>query len=69
MAQDPKDAELIGNLALAYLFDGRLEEARKTAAAAIKLEPNDAVNQSVSQIVQEVESGKRPQPNQLSDLN
>jgi Flp pilus assembly protein TadD len=64
----PDNADLIGNLALAYLLAGRLEESLKSIATAVKLAPEDKINQRLSQIIAEVVEGKRPQPTTLTSL-
>ena len=68
VAEVPDDSDLISNLALAYLFDGRLTEAINTAAAAVRAAPDDSVNQAVHKTVNEVRLGRRPQPKRLGDL-
>ena len=65
---DPKDAGLIGNLAIAYLLAGRIREAEKSISAAIKIEPEDKINRHLQQIIAEVAAGKRPQPKSLASL-
>jgi tetratricopeptide (TPR) repeat protein len=69
VALEPKDAGLIGNLALAYLLAGRLEEAKRSISAAIKIDRNDRINSSLLQIIQDVDDGRRPQPTSLASLS
>lgn len=68
LSQDKKDTGLIANLALAYLFNADLDLASKTIGKAIALAPSDQINQNVKKIIDEVISGKRPQPKKHSDL-
>lgn len=66
---DPDNAELIGNLSLAYLMARRYEEARKSMEAAIRIAPGDNINQTVSQILCEISEGRRAAPESLADLS
>jgi tetratricopeptide (TPR) repeat protein len=68
-ALDPDNVGLIGNLALAYLLAGRIGEAKKSIASAIKIEQNDKINNYLDQIIAEVADGRRPQPKSLADLS
>lgn len=65
----PDDAALIGNLGVAYLLAGRLKEADKSIAAAIRLAPCDVINLRLGQIIAEVVAGKRPLPTTLASLS
>jgi len=65
---DPANAELLGNLAVSFLLAGQLVPARKTIDAAIKLGPNDHINQTISRVLRELETGARDQPQSLRDL-
>lgn len=69
LALDPSNAELLGNLALAFILAGRIGHARKAIDAATKLEPEDRINQAVSQILSEIEDERREQPRSLHDLS
>ncbi|MEO1528423.1 MAG: hypothetical protein AAFX06_23620 [Planctomycetota bacterium] len=64
----PDDAGSLGNLGLSYLLAERIDAARRALEAALRINPQDAINRSLLQIVEEVESGLRPQPNSLRDL-
>jgi tetratricopeptide (TPR) repeat protein len=68
VALDPANAELLGNLALAFLLAGQLVPARKTIDAATKIDPHDRINLTVSRILREIEAGHRPKPQSLHDL-
>ena len=65
---DASNPELLGNLSLAYLLAGRLEPARKAMNTALKLDPDDRINQTLSSILAQVERGDRSQPNSLEEL-
>ena len=67
-ALKPDNSETLGNLACAYLFAGRLEEANTTIGSALKLDANDSVNQLLRRMIADVASGRRPQPKMFSDL-
>jgi hypothetical protein len=66
---DPDNAELLGNLALAFILAGRSAHARKAIDAAIRLDPEDRINKTISKILTEIEEGKRGQPESLHDLS
>jgi tetratricopeptide (TPR) repeat protein len=65
----PDDAGVLGNLALVYLLAGRIDEAQKSIAAAIKIAKNDKINNYLSQVIHEVAEGKRPRPLTLAELS
>jgi len=65
---DPGNAELLGNLAVAFLLAGQLVPARKAIDAATKLNPSDRINQMISRVLGEIETGLREQPQSLRDL-
>lgn len=69
VALEPRNAELIGNLAIALLMAGRLGPARKAIDAATKLAPDDQINQTIARILSELEEGRRDQPASLRDLS
>ena len=69
MAIDPGNADLIGNLSLAYLMAGRTAEARKSIDAALRINPADQINQTISGLLREIAEGRRPQPKSLADLS
>jgi tetratricopeptide (TPR) repeat protein len=65
---DPSNAETLGNLAVSFLLAGQLVPARKTIDAANKINPDDRINQAISRVLREVETGSREQPKSLRDL-
>jgi len=67
-ALKPDDLETLGNLANAYLIAGRLPEAQSAIHSALKLDPNDQINQTIAGIIQEVQTGARPQPASLEEM-
>jgi len=67
--REPANAGLLANLAVAYLIDGRLDDANRAADAALALDGNDAITASVRRRIEEVRAGRRPQPTRLSDLS
>ncbi|WP_145419562.1 tetratricopeptide repeat protein [Planctomycetes bacterium K23_9] len=68
VAAEPDSAELLGNLAVAQLLAVSIDDAKGTIQHALTLDPNDQVNQRIEQIVQDVDSGKRPQPATLAEM-
>lgn len=69
LALDPGNAELLGNLAVAFILTGRMNPARAAIDAALKIAPNDRINQTISRVLQEIIDGKREQPSSLRDLS
>jgi hypothetical protein len=69
LALDPSNAELLGNLAVAYLLAGHIVHSRKAIDAAVKLDPNDQINQTILRVLSEIEEGRRDQPNSLQELS
>lgn len=63
-----KDTGLIANLALSYLINGDLALAKQTIDKAIAIDPKDEINHNLKATIEEVISGKRPQPKKISDL-
>lgn len=68
LSLNPKNTGLMGNLALAYLINGEIDNAEDTIRKAISLDPQDEINKQILDIVLEVKSGKRSQPKKYSDL-
>ncbi len=66
---DPGNAELLGNLAVAFLLAGHLVPARKAIDAATKIDPNDRINQTISRVLGEIETGRREQPKSIRELS
>jgi len=65
LSLSPNDTGLIGNLALALLIQGRVEEARSAVEGAISIDPTDDVNKSVLQLVKEVQDGQFVCPDRI----
>ncbi len=65
----PDDAGLHANLALALLIDGKNSEAKQAIDRSLQMSPDDIVPQAVQRAVDEVISGRRPQPENMADLN
>ena len=64
----PTDAGMRANLALSFLLDGDPKRAKAEITQARKLEPNDPVSKKVEERIDEVASGKRPQPTSLREI-
>lgn len=65
---EPQNPELLGNLAVAHLIDGKHKQAQATIEAALKQNPNDPINQTLKRVVADVMNGRRTQPRDLFDL-
>ena len=68
VALNPQDAGLVGNLALAQFLAGRLSDAKRSSARALEIDAGDKINLHVRKLIDEVASGRRPQPESLADL-
>jgi Flp pilus assembly protein TadD len=68
VALAPDDVELLGNLSIAYLLDGRLETARKTLEHALTICCDDTTNQFVMEKITAVLEGRLPRPRTLAEL-
>lgn len=64
----PRDVELLGNLAIAYLLDGRAESAAKTLGHALSIKVDDPTNQFLKSKVEAVLAGQVPVPSTLAEL-
>jgi Tfp pilus assembly protein PilF len=64
----PDEPGLKANLALCLLVDAQLEEALGRATEALQADPNDKITRMVKRIIEEVQSGTRPQPRKYGDL-
>jgi len=64
----PNNPGLMGNLGLAYLIKGEIDNAEDITRQAISLEPQDEINKQILDIIREVKSGKKAQPRKYSDL-
>ena len=59
---DPNDAGLQANLALALLIDGNIEGAEKAAVCALERAPEDEITTGLLALIREVRDGKRQCP-------
>jgi Flp pilus assembly protein TadD len=57
---NPRDSEMIANLALAYLADGQVAKARRAVNESIVLEPRDDITHALSEEITAVEDGRKP---------
>jgi tetratricopeptide (TPR) repeat protein len=64
----PNNTGLMANLGLAYLINGEIDNAEDIVKKAINLDTFDEISKQILDIILEVKSGKRPQPNKYSDL-
>ncbi len=64
----PDNPETLGNLACAHLIAGKLAPAEATIRAARRLAAEDPTNLRIQQLIEQVRSGRRPQPRTLSEL-
>ena len=67
-AMQPDNSETLGNLACAYLIAAKIPEAVATIQAAMALNADDRINLRIQAMINEVATGKRPQPRCLGDL-
>jgi Flp pilus assembly protein TadD len=64
----PTDAGLRANLALAQLLNREVPRALKTIDEALALDPNDQVTKALKRRIEEIDSGRRKQPQSLEEL-
>ena len=64
----PEDAGLVANLAVALLLDAQIERAQQVVERAHQLAPADPVTLALRQLIDDVASGRRPQPTSLREL-
>ncbi|MDD2335263.1 MAG: hypothetical protein PHD01_01655 [Geobacteraceae bacterium] len=64
----PDEAGLKANLALCLLIDAQVEIAQTMVTEAVEADPNDETTKRLKQVIEEVRSGKRPQPRRYADL-
>ncbi len=64
----PEDAGLVANLALALLINAELDEAATTVDQSLTLVPGDRISQNLKRVIDDVKSGRRPQPATLAEL-
>ncbi len=69
VALDPSNAELLGNLSVALVLDGRLVPARKAIDAALKIAADDRINQTIARVLGEIETGNRELPKSLREFS
>ena len=67
--REPKNAGLLANLALAYLIDGQVEKAMRSAEAALQSDTSDPITKCVKIRIADVQAGRLSQPSCLSDLS
>jgi Tfp pilus assembly protein PilF len=65
---EPENAGLLANYALALLINGQTDHAMEAVGKSLAIDPNDQVTLAVEKTIQEVQSGKRPRPSKLGDL-
>lgn len=65
----PDDAGLYANLALAFLINGKNNEAKEAIGRSLAMAPQDKISQAVKGIIDDIIAGKRQQPKTMSDLN
>ena len=64
----PDDATLLCNLAVNHLLVGNGEAAQKSIRSAMKLDPDDQVNQNVKRLIDSVTGGQRAWPKSFAEL-
>ena len=67
-ALKPDDWETLGNLSITYLMAQRIDAARKAIASALKINPDDNVNQNLHALIESVANGQREQPMSMKDI-
>jgi tetratricopeptide (TPR) repeat protein len=55
--REPRNGGLLANLAVAYLINGRLDDANRAADAALRLDGADATTVSVKRRIEDVRAG------------
>ena len=68
VAMRPDDVELLGNLAIAYLMNGRVDVAEKTLDHALSIKGDDSTNEFIKFRIQAVKEGRMPAPTTLAEL-
>jgi tetratricopeptide (TPR) repeat protein len=64
----PDNAGMLGNLALAYLINGQVDEASRAVANAEAIDPEDEAITAAKRRVDDVQSGHIPRPNRISEI-
>ena len=67
-ALKPDDRETLGNLSIIYLMAERIEAAQKAINSALKIDPDDQVNQNLHALIESVANGECPQPKSMKDI-
>ena len=67
-ALKPDDRETLGNLSIIYLMAERIDAARKAINSALKIDPDDKVNQNLLALIESVANGEHPQPKSMKDI-
>lgn len=65
---EPDNCELLGNLSIAYLLDGRLPAAEKTIYHALSISRSDPTNRFIESRVRQIKAGQIPYPKSLVEL-
>jgi tetratricopeptide (TPR) repeat protein len=68
VALRPDDVELLGNLSIAYLLNGRVEVAEKTLDHALSIDGDDATNRFLKFRIQAIREGRLRLPKTLAEL-
>ena len=64
----PEDVGLRANLALALLIDGQIDKALSVVNDAFNADNSDQITCKLKRIIEEVQSGKRQQPQKYGDI-
>ena len=67
-ALKPDDRETLGNLSIIYLMAQRIDAAQKAINSALKIDPDDKVNQNLHALIESVANGQHPQPKSMKDI-
>jgi tetratricopeptide (TPR) repeat protein len=65
---DPENAGMLANLSLAYLINGQIDDAVRASHEAEAMDPEDEAILAAKNRVDDVQSGRRPRPNHISDI-
>ncbi len=66
---EPENSGLLANLGLAYFLGEKLEEARKAVEQSLAIAPEDPITQNLHKAIADVQTGKKPQPKSMQDLD
>jgi len=64
----PGNPGLLANLGLALLIAADLDAAEQAVNQALVADPKDGITKNVAQMIRDVKSGRKPQPNRIADL-